>query len=540
MVSSKKCNRLHYWAFAALAAAGWWFSPPLAACALLGTLLVARRSRQDSSLETLAAAIRRSRTAEEWSALPASFEDDHASEIASAFHDLTLRLREHEEHVRHFRHIAHFDPLTGLPNRTLFDDRLERCVSVGRRRRHSLAVILLEIERYGEVVRSLGAGAGDTLVQIVAERLRKTLREEDTIARNGRTEFLVLLPVLNDVSDALVVATKIVSGVNGVAHLDGVAIHVNVRAGVSLFPDDGVDAEGLIDRAHAALHQSRAGGAHPIQTYAPSMHRARPSLMVENSIRRGLELGEFALVYQPAFDIRTDRLAGVEALIRWHHPHLGVLAPSAFIPVAEQTHLISELGSWVLREGCSQVRRWTEAGFDIPRLAVNMSAVQLRDPDLLPTIERTIADCGVDPSAIEFELTETALIEDFASCCAVLKALRERGFSVAIDDFGTGYSSFRYLQNLPVRALKIDRSFVRDLTSGSESPIALLGLMIGVGRSLGLRVVAEGIEQREQLDLLRAHGCDEAQGFLFGQPLPAPDMAGLLAGFCSRFAAQDS
>jgi diguanylate cyclase (GGDEF)-like protein len=538
MLSFDPCKRLQIWVIVALSLVGWGYSLRLAACgALLGAaVLVARRTSRDEVLEGLAASIREHRNSGDWTALP-PFEDSDAAEIVASFQELAVRLREHEQHVRHFRHIAHFDLLTGLPNRTLFDDRLERSVSVGRRRHHSLAVLLVEIERYGEVVRSLGATAGESLVQIVAERLTKTLRDEDTVARNGRCEFLVLLPQLNVSSDAVVVASKILSGVNGPANIEGVAVHLSVRAGISIFPDDGLDAEGLIDRAHAALHQSGpAAGGGSIQAYARSAQFMRPSLMVENSIRRGLERGEFSLVYQRSIDLRTERIAGLEALIRWNHPQLGVLAPPAFIPVAEQTQLIAPLGAWVLRETCIQMGRWMDAGLEVPRLAINLSVVQLRDPDLVATIERTIRDYGVDPSRLELELTETALMDDFAGCCAVLKALRGLGFGVAIDDFGTGYSSFRYLQNLPASALKIDRSFVRDLTIGSNSAAALLDLMIGVGRSLGLRVVAEGVEEPQQLDVLREHGCDEAQGFLFGQPEAAREIARWLDPFEMRVA----
>ena len=536
MLSFGQCKRLQVWAIGTLVLVGLAYSPRLAAWgALLGAaVLGSRKTSRDEVLGGLAASIRQHRNSGDWTTLP-SFADADAAEIASTFQELTVRLREHEQHVRHFRHIAHFDLLTGLPNRTLFDDRLERCVSVGRRRRHSLGVLLVEIERYGEVVRSLGASAGESLVQIVAERLTKTLRDEDTVARSGRSEFLVLLPQLNVSSDAMVVASKILSGVNGSAHIDGVAVHLSVRAGISIFPDDGLDAEGLIDRAHAALHQSHAAaGSGSIQVYTRSAQFMRPSLMVENSIRRGLERGEFSLVYQPSIDLRTDLITGLEALIRWNHPQLGVLAPPAFIPVAEQTQLIAPLGAWVLRETCIQIGRWMDAGLEIPRLAINMSAVQLRDPDLVPMIERTIRDHGVEPAWLELELTETALMDDFAGCCSVLKALRGLGFGVAIDDFGTGYSSFRYLQNLPASALKIDRSFVRDLTIGSGSAAALLDLMIGVGRNLGLRVVAEGVEEPRQLEILRAHGCDEAQGFLFGQPRTAQDMARSLVHFDAR------
>jgi diguanylate cyclase (GGDEF)-like protein len=398
-----------------------------------------------------------------------------------------------------------------------------------------VAVLFLDLDGFKHINDSLGHPAGDKILQSIAKRLMGCVRGSDTVSRQGGDEFIVLLSELDSVEDATASARRILKAVAEAHSIDLHDLHITTSIGVSIYPDDGGDAETLIKNADTAMYQAKENGRQSYQFFKPAMNvRAVERQSVEESLRRALERKEFKLQYQPKIDISTGVITGAEALLRWTHPSRGLVSPARFIPVAEDCGLILPIGAWVLREACTQARAWLDQGLPLATMAVNVSAMEFRDENFLQGLFEILGETGLDPDYLELELTESVLMKQAESTASILQVLRDRGVKVAIDDFGTGYSSLSYLRKFPVDALKIDQSFVRQIsTLGDDATIVTA--VIGMAHSLGLRVVAEGVETLDELEFLRVRQCDEAQGFYFSRPVPPRHFADLLRTGVARW-----
>ncbi|MEO8629667.1 MAG: EAL domain-containing protein [Betaproteobacteria bacterium] len=425
-------------------------------------------------------------------------------------------------------HSAEHDFLTGLPNRLLLNDRVTRAISLAQRHRKQVAILFLDLDGFKHINDSLGHPTGDKLLQSAAKRLLKCVRDTDTVSRQGGDEFVVLLSELEHPEDAAISARRMLDAVAASHSVDQHELHVTTSIGVSVYPDDGMDAETLIKNADTAMYQAKEGGRQGFRFFKPEMNaRAVERQSIEESLRRAVERREFALHYQPKIDIRTGTITGAEALIRWTHPTRGSVAPAQFIAVAEDCGLIVPIGKWVLHQACEQARTWLDAGLRVGTIAVNVSAIEFGNEGFLEGVFDTLKDTGLDPHALELELTESVLMKRADSAAAILQMLKKTGVQVAIDDFGTGYSSLSYLQKFPVDTLKIDQSFVRQITAAPEET-SIVTAVINLSRSLNMRVVAEGVETREALSFLASHQCDQAQGYYFSRPVTAQEFAVLL------------
>jgi diguanylate cyclase (GGDEF)-like protein/PAS domain S-box-containing protein len=423
---------------------------------------------------------------------------------------------------------AKHDFLTGLPNRVLFSDRVGQAISLARRHKKNVAVLFLDLDGFKHINDSLGHPVGDKLLQSIAKRLVASVRDADTVSRQGGDEFVVLLSEVERSEDAAITARRMLQGVAGAHSVDGHDLHVTASIGVSVYPDDGQDAETLIKNADTAMYQAKENGRQSYKFFKPAMNvRAVERQSIEESLRRALERQEFTLHYQPKVNLRTGEITGAEALLRWTHPVRGAISPAQFIPVAEESGLILPIGNWVLREACKQAREWLDAGLPRATMAVNISAIEFRAENFLEGVFEILNDTGLDPTSLEIELTESVLMKRAESTESILKALRTSGVQLAIDDFGTGYSSLSYLRKFPIDVLKIDQSFVRQIgTPSGETTI--VSAVIGMARNLKLRVVAEGVETRDELAFLQDRRCDEAQGYFFSRPVPPAQFARLL------------
>jgi diguanylate cyclase (GGDEF)-like protein/PAS domain S-box-containing protein len=425
-------------------------------------------------------------------------------------------------------HSAQHDFLTGLPNRMLLNDRVSQAIVLAPRHSKKVAVLFLDLDGFKHINDSLGHPTGDKLLQSIAKRLVSCVRSSDTVSRQGGDEFVVLLSEMEQAEDAAISALRILQAVAEVHTIDHHDLHVTTSIGLSVFPDDGKDAETLVKNADTAMYQAKENGRHSYQFFRPAMTvRAVERQSIEENLRRALERQEFTLHYQPKIRLRTGEITGAEALLRWTHPVRGPVSPAQFIPVAEDCGLILPIGQWVLREACKQARVWVDAGLPIGTMAVNISSMEFRDDSFLESVFAILSETGLDPKSLELELTESVLMKRAESAASVLKTLRARGVQIAVDDFGTGYSSLSYLRKFPIDALKIDQSFVRQITS-APNDATIVTAVISMGRSMKLRVVAEGVETREELAFLQTHQCDEAQGFYFSRPVLAQQFAMLL------------
>jgi diguanylate cyclase (GGDEF)-like protein/PAS domain S-box-containing protein len=434
-------------------------------------------------------------------------------------------------------HAAQHDFLTGLPNRILLNDRITQAIAFAVRHEIQIAVLFLDLDGFKHINDSLGHAVGDQLLQSVAERLVGGVRASDTVSRQGGDEFVILLSDMKEPEGAVVSATRLLAAVARPHSIAGHDLHVTASIGISVYPDDGLDAETLIKNADTAMYQAKENGRQNFQYFKPAMNiRAVERQSIEEHLRRALERREFALHYQPKINLLTGVISGVEALIRWTHPARGPVAPAQFIPVAEDSGLILAIGAWVLREACTQARAWTDAGLPAARMAVNVSSMEFRDENFLSNLTEILAETGLNPALLELELTESVLMKRAETAISILGALREQGVSVAIDDFGTGYSSLSYLRRLPIDVLKIDQSFVRQISDG-DGDTAIVAAVIGMARSLKLRVVAEGVETLEELLFLKAQKCDEVQGHYFSRPVLPEVFAQLLASGIQPLAA---
>ncbi|OIQ96422.1 cyclic di-GMP phosphodiesterase Gmr [mine drainage metagenome] len=425
--------------------------------------------------------------------------------------------------------LAYHDPLTGLPNRLLLQDRFEHAMAYAERAGTRLALLFLDLDNFKNINDSLGHAIGDGLLKEVASRLAECVRETDTISRQGGDEFLVVLPDLNDTDAALPVLAKIMERLQEPFCSDVDELSTSASIGVAIFPDDGGDFETLLKKADMAMYRAKGAGRNAYRFFDETMNvEAVEHLTMRNGLRRALERGEFVLHYQPQIELAGGAVVGAEALIRWNHPELGLVPPARFIPIAEESGLIVPIGEWVLHEACRQAMAWKRAGLPELAIAVNLSAVQFKRADVEKTVIGALQSSGLDPALLELELTESILIQDVENVLATVKRLTLLGVKLSIDDFGTGYSSLSYLKRFDIDKLKIDQSFVRDLAS-DEDDAAIVRAIIQMARSLNLKTIAEGVEDIGILQRLRLLHCDEAQGYHIARPMPADAFAAYLA-----------
>jgi diguanylate cyclase (GGDEF)-like protein/PAS domain S-box-containing protein len=427
-------------------------------------------------------------------------------------------------------HLAQHDFLTDLPNRVLLTERLTQAIGLANRHHKQVALLFLDLDHFKHINDSLGHTIGDLLLQSVADRLTGCVRASDTVCRQGGDEFVILLAEIAQPQDTTQVAEKLLAEFALPHLIDGQELHVTLSIGISVYPDDGRDVDTVMQNADTAMYHAKENGRNNYQFFTAAMnaHAVRRQL-VESGLRRALKQGEFLLHYQPQIDLASGAMTGAEALIRWQDPNLGAINPGQFVPIAEECGLIVPIGQWVLREACRQTQAWLVAGLTAVPVAVNISAVEFRHKGFLEGVTRVLAETGLPPRYLELELTESILMHDAESQESVLEALKILGVVLAIDDFGTGYSSLSYLKRFPIDTLKIDQSFVRDLATDADDA-TIVSAVIGMGRNLKQRVIAEGVETTEQLVFLQAQHCNEGQGFLFSHPLTAEDFALLLVG----------
>jgi len=427
------------------------------------------------------------------------------------------------------RQTGDHDALTLLPNRALLKQRLGNAIALAVRRHGSGALMFLDLDHFKHVNDSLGHAVGDELLRSVAARLTACVRATDTVARLGGDEFVILLTEIEHARHAAHVAEKIVAAFSESRLVCGFDLHVTASIGISVFPDDGASVDAVMRNADVAMYHAKVRGRNSYEFFTADMNRrAIQRLGVESSLRSALKHGELLLHYQSKLDLRTGAMTGVEALVRRRGPADGLIYPDEFISVAEDSGLIVPMGRWVLQEACTQVRVWQEAGLDTVPVAVNVSAAEFRHRDFLSGIQQTLEHTGLAAEFLELELTETLLMKDAAASISLLGSLKSMGVRIAIDNFGTGFSSLGYLKHLPIDTLKIDRSFVQDLACDAGSA-SIVNAVIGLGKSLGKRVVAEGVQTHQQLELLRQSNCDQGQGFQFSHPLPSESFVRLLA-----------
>jgi len=425
-------------------------------------------------------------------------------------------------------HLAEHDNLTDLPNRALMNDRLVEAIGLSKRYGRKLALLFLDLDRFKQINDSLGHVIGDRLLRSVAHRLCSSVRSSDTVGRQGGDEFVILLWEVRSAEDAAIAADNILHALRQPHFVDQHAIFVTASIGIVTYPDDGTDAEALLNNADFAMHHAKDDERDSYQFFNADMcRRAVERQSIEAALRIAIERHEFVLHYQPKIDLLTGAIVGIEALIRWSHIQRGLIPPAQFIAIAEESGLIVPMGRWVLREACRQVRAWQLVGLPLVRIAVNISSVELRAPHFALGVSAILTETGLDPHYLELELTETFLMQDSKSTLVVLKELTDIGVMLALDDFGTGYSSLSYLRRFPISTLKIDKSFVNGLATDMNDA-SIVTAVIGMGNNLNLRVVAEGVETREQLKFLREHNCPFGQGFYFSRPLPPEELATLL------------
>jgi diguanylate cyclase (GGDEF)-like protein/PAS domain S-box-containing protein len=451
-------------------------------------------------------------------------EHDEVLGIVCVAQDNTVRHR----HEATIRYQASHDLLTGLPNRALFDSRLAIALAQAAQSNAQLAVMFLDLDRFKLINDTLGHAVGDRLLQGFAQRISGCLRQSDTIARWGGDEFTVLLPNIQAVEEATLIAYRILDALKLHFELEGHVLRVSSSIGIAVYPTDGIDPETLLKNADAALYRAKEGGRNSYCLYTAAINsQASERLALENQLHHALERNELMLYYQPLVNTVTGQITQMEALLRWHHPEMGMVSPARFIPVAEENGLIIPIGEWVMRTACAQTRQWHESGLSPIRVAVNLSAQQFRHPDLVLMIGQILKETRLDPRFLELEITETTVVTNVESAKTIMDQLTQMGISIAMDDFGNGYSSLSYLKKFPFHTLKIDQGFVRDITTDPNDR-AIVTAIAALGKVLNLKLVAEGVETDVQERLLRSLNCHEMQGYLFSAPLPAIEATRLL------------
>ena len=502
-------------------------------------LFLQEGDREQPELEALAAAVREERPYRAvlrsyrrdgsmyWTEVhvaPVTNDEGKVSHFVTVLNDITEARRYQDE----LAHKANYDSLTGLANRNLLSDRIGHAISRSARLKASVALCVLGLDKFRDVNDSFGHATGSEVLKAVAARVRSRFRAVDTIARPAGDEFALLLA--DQTGDASIAGQlqRVRELFSSPFPAGEREVHLSAATGVAMFPQDGADAETLLKRAEIAMHRAKEQGPNAFQMYTAQMDaRVAERVSLEADLRRAIEREELVLHYQPRVDLATGRIRGAEALIRWNHPQRGVVPPSAFIPLAEETGLILPIGEGALRSACLQNRAWQRAGLGPITVAVNISARQFRQPGLAGQVEALLRETGLDARWLELELTESLVMDDAEQGIAILRELKAMGVLLAIDDFGTGYSSLSYLKRFPVDHLKVDQSFVRGITSDSDDA-AIVNAVILLGKSLGLRVVAEGVETAAQRSYLEAHGCEEIQGYLVGKPMPAAQFEAVL------------
>jgi diguanylate cyclase (GGDEF)-like protein len=425
-------------------------------------------------------------------------------------------------------YLAQHDYLTDLPNRLLLNDRLAQAMAAARRQQQQLAVLFVDVDRFKHINDSLGHAMGDQLLLSVAQRLVASVRGSDTVSRQGGDEFLILLSTITRPEDAAISADKVLAALNTPHRVSEHDLQITASIGIGVYPDDGSDADTLVKNADIAMLSAKNNGRNNYQFFRPDMNEhAMERQSLESGLRHALQRREFVLHYQPKMDLESETITGAEVLVRWQRPGQKIVLPDKFIPIAEQCGYIVPIGRWVLREACRQAQIWLDADLAPIPVAVNISAVELRSKNFVQVVRTVLEETGMDVRYLEFELTETAMMQDPKSTLAVLHALKDIGVRLTLDDFGTGYSSLSYLKRFPIDALKIDKSFVHGFCS-DVSDANIVNAVINMGKSFGLRVIAEGIETREQFLKLQSRQCAEGQGFYFSEPVVANEFAKLL------------
>ncbi len=455
---------------------------------------------------------------------------ERTAELAGANALLQEEIVERRQAEARVHHMAYHDSLTGLPNRLLLSDRLDCAMQAARRYGHKLAVMFIDLDRFKTINDSLGHATGDHLLREVANRLCGAVRASDTVARLGGDEFVVLVSGVRSIEECAQVGDKIIEALAAPFPFEGHNLHISPSIGICLFPDDGPDIETLMRNADAAMYHAKAAGRNNYQFFTERMNQAAARhFELESSLRRALANGEFELHYQPIMCTAERKACSLEVLLRWRRPGHGLVGPDEFIPILEETGLIVPVGEWVIRAACEQGMAWQARGLAPVPMAINLSARQFMHRGLVESIRRIVGESGIAPNLVEFEITETALMQHGGQTLVTLGQINAMGMRLSIDDFGTGYSSLAYLKRFPVRKIKIDRAFVRELETSSEDR-AIVAAVMALANSLQLSVVAEGVETEAQLALLREYGCQYAQGYLFARPLPAEKAAELLGG----------
>ncbi len=464
------------------------------------------------------------------SKVPLRDQEGRVSAILCTYEDITER-KASEEHTRF---LVYHDGLTELPNHLLAFDRLQQAMAYADREGSKVALLFLDLDNFKTINDSLGHTIGDKVLREVASRLRQCVRDTDTVSRQGGDEFLIVVPALSDTEASAPVLDKLLQSIHMPMEIDGHELGTTVSIGIAIFPDDGRDFESLMKKADTAMYQAKEAGRNTYCFFNKHMNDdVLENLQMRSGLGRALERGEFTLHYQPQIDLHSGALVGVEALVRWQHPTLGLVPPGRFIPVAEETGMIVGIGEWVMQEACRQAAAWQQAGHPKMSMAVNLSAIQFKRGDVEKTVMRALAQSGLDPALLELELTESILIRDTESILATVQRIKLLGVMLSIDDFGTGYSSLSYLKRFSVDKLKIDQSFIRHLATDPDDA-AIVRAVVQMARSLGLRTIAEGVEDESVLKYLRIYHCDEAQGYHIARPMPAEEMSAYLVAIQQR------
>lgn len=433
-----------------------------------------------------------------------------------------------KESQERLQHQAHHDPLTNLPNRLLFNARLEHALVRAHREKCKIGVMFLDLDNFKSINDGLGHPVGDKVLELVAERMSAQIRKDDTVARIAGDEFAVILEEINDSQGVSHVAGKILSAFEEPFQIDEHELHVTMSIGISQYPDDGKDVTTLVKNADAAMYRSKERGKNRYCFYTLDLTEAAlERLQLENDLRVALKKNELRVYYQPQYSLATGRLTGAEALVRWQHPRIGLVSPIKFIPLAESTGLIIPIGEWVLRGACAQTKAWRDAGLDIGRIGVNVAGQQIQRGDIVETVRKVLEETGLDPQCLELEITESFIMEQADKAINTLDELQNLGVALAIDDFGTGYSSLSYLKRLPIDKLKIDRSFIKDIPHDTDGE-AIAKAVIALGKSLQLKIIAEGVETEEQKEFVRLEGCEEVQGYFYSRPVPNQELEDML------------
>ncbi len=502
----------------------------LAGAALLAWLLAVRLQRLISRpIESLANTMLTVSAEQDYSRRVAMERSDELGTLVENFNDMLNQIQvrdsELQEKQERLNYLAHHDSLTGLANRLLFNDRLHHALTNARRTNNRVALLFIDLDRFKNVNDSLGHKTGDLLLKEIASRLATIIRSNDTLARLGGDEFVIVSEQTSGYPGITTLAKKVQQVFNRPVLVGRQELYVSGSIGVSVFPEDGQNVESLMQCADVAMYQAKELGRNNYQFFTSGMtERAQESLEMENKLRKALDNQELLLHYQPQLDMASGAIIGMEALLRWQHPVMGLVSPGKFIPLAEETGLILPIGKWVLQEACKQAVIWQQAGYPFWTMAVNISAKQFWQADLLDTIGHVLEGSGFDPALLELEITESAIMQDAEKAIDTMHRIRERGIKLAIDDFGTGYSSLSCLRRFPLSKLKIDRTFTKDILDGEDRGALAEGIM-ALARTLKLDVIAEGVEKAAQVEFLLAKGCTEGQGFYLGRPMPAEGLA---------------